>query len=164
MADEAISKVQLGIIEKSLDKLFGKLDIDVEFSSHFLDRLNDARNGKQITVSELVNIYHSLYDKHGVKLSKDPKDVEDLVKSFSTDINIPVALVHKRGKLEMVAKTIMRKKGFKSSSPVLAVEQTGLLSFKEFIKERELDEESGQEMGARLLGDMEKETSYSPRF
>ena len=158
MADEKITKVQLQIITKSLDKLFNKLGIDVEFSNHFLDRINDERNVKQITVAELVNIYHSLYDKYGVKLSKEPKDVEDLIKSVSTDINIPVALVHDKrtGKLDMVAKTIMRKKGFKSSSPVLAVEHE-ILSFKEYIAEHYVKEETNTEMGERLLADMEDE-------
>ena len=152
MAD-VISKIQLNVIEKSLDKLFNKVGIDVEFSKHFFDRINDPRNVDQITISELINIYHSLYDKFGVKLSKTSKEVEELVKSLSTDINIPINLHFNRkdNKLEMVAKTIMRKKGFKSSSPVLAVE-----SFKEFIS-RQLQEETGSEMGTRLLGDMEKE-------
>ena len=151
MAD-VISKIQLNVIEKSLDKLFNKVGIDVEFSKHFFDRINDPRNVDQITISELINIYHSLYDKFGVKLSKTSKEVEELVKSLSTDINIPINLHFNRkdNKLEMVAKTIMRKKGFKSSSPVLAVE-----SFKEFIA-RQLQEETGSEMGARILADMEK--------
>jgi hypothetical protein len=137
MSDK-ISKIQLNVIEKSLDKLFSKLGIDVEFSGHFFDRINDPRNVKQITIGELVNIYHSLYDKFGVKLSKTAKEIEELVKSISTDINIPINLHlnKKTDKLEMVAKTIMRKKNFQSSSPVLAVE-----SFKTYLDKQEaLDE------------------------
>jgi hypothetical protein len=152
MSDK-ISKIQLQVIEKSLDKLFAKLGIDVEFSGHFLDRINDERNIKQITISELINIYHSLYDKFGIKISKTPEEIEEVIKSLSTDINIPVNIHfdRKSSKIEMAAKTIMRKKNFKTPNPVLHVE-----SFKEFIA-RQLQEETGSEMGTRLLGDMEKE-------
>ena len=152
MSDK-ISKIQLNVIEKSLDKLFAKLGIDVEFSGHFLDRINDPRNVKQITISELINIYNSLYDKFGIKISKTPEEIEEVIKSISTDINIPVNIQHnkKTNNIEMVAKTIMRKKNFKTPNPILHVE-----SFKEFIA-RQLKEETGSEMGARILGDMEKE-------
>lgn len=150
---EVISKIQLNVIEKSLDKLFSKLGMDVEFTKHFFERINDSRNGKQITISELINIYRSLYDKHGIKLSKTDDEAEELVKSLSTDINIPLHIEYNRKSkmIELAAKTIMRKKNFQSTSKVLAVE-----SFKGFIA-RQLQEETGSEMGTRLLGDMEKE-------
>jgi len=130
MTDTAISKVQLKVIENSLDKMFNKLGIDVEFSGHFLDRINDPRNGKQITISELINIYNSLYDKFGIKISKTPEEVEEVIKSVSTDINIPVNIHfdRKTNKIEVAAKTIMRKKGFKTPNKILQVE-----TFKEFI-------------------------------
>ena len=152
MSDK-ISRIQLQVIEKSLDKMFAKLGIDVEFSGHFLDRINDPRNEKQITISELINIYNSLYDKFGIKISKTPEEIEEVIKSLSTDINIPVNISfdRKTSKIDMVAKTIMRKKNFKTPNPILHVE-----SFKEFIA-RQLQEETGSEMGTRLLGDMEKE-------
>jgi uncharacterized FlaG/YvyC family protein len=134
--DQPISKIQLQVIEKSLDKLFAKLKLDVEFTKHFFDRLNDERNGKQITPSELVQIYTSLYDKHGIKLSKtdNNKEIEELMKSISTDINVPLNIEFnkKSGKIELVAKTIMRKKGFKSPDKVLVVEQN-IKTFDEFL-------------------------------
>jgi phosphoribosylanthranilate isomerase len=125
-----ISRVQLSFIEKALDKLFAKLGIDVEFSGHFLDRLNDPRNIEQITVAELSNVYHSLYDKFGITISKTPEEIEEVIKSLSTDINIPVNIHfdRKTNKIDLVAKTIMRKKNFKTTNPVLHVE-----SFRSFI-------------------------------
>jgi len=135
--ETTISKIQLSVIEKSLDKLFNKLGIDVEFGKHFFERINDSRNGKQITISELINIYHSLYDKHGIKLSKTDDEVEELVKSLSTDINIPLHIEYNRKSkmIELSAKTIMRKKNFQSTSKVLAVE-----SFKTYLEKESLDE------------------------
>ena len=45
-----ITPVILNKLEKYLDALFARLGIDVEFTRHFLDRVNDERNIKQITV------------------------------------------------------------------------------------------------------------------
>lgn len=40
MAEEApISKIQLSVIEKSLDKLFSKLGIDIAFTKHFFEKI-----------------------------------------------------------------------------------------------------------------------------
>ena len=129
-----ISKQELNQIESTLDKLFSKLDLDVEFTKHFLDRVNDARNGKQITPEELIAVYDSLYKKHGVKLSKQDDEIEELVKSISTDINIPLNIDYnfRTKKIELTAKTIMRKKNFQSSNPVLKVE-ADIMSFSDYL-------------------------------
>lgn len=131
--NDSITKQQLKVIEKHLDKLFKDLEIDVEFTSHFLDRLNDVRNGKQITVSELVSIYSNVHDKYGKELNtvKTDEQIEEVIKSINTQINIPFILRWDKSKkmIEMVAKTIMRKANFQTSNKVLTVE-----SFKEFLQ------------------------------
>ena len=45
---ERVSKSDLDQIEKYADKLFAAVGIDIEFTRHFLDRVNDARNKKPI--------------------------------------------------------------------------------------------------------------------
>tara|TARA_B110000503_G_C7163142_1_gene420601 strand:- start:1183 stop:1599 length:417 start_codon:yes stop_codon:yes gene_type:complete len=133
---DKISKIQLQVIEKSLDKMFAKLDIDIDFSGHFLERINDSRNGDQITISELIKIYNSLYKKFGIQISKTPKEVEEVIKSISTDINIPVNIHHDRktNKIDVVAKTIMRKKNYKTPNDILQVESK-VKTFRDFVKE-----------------------------
>lgn len=135
--DKPISRKELDNIEQTLDKLFGKLELDVEFSRHFFDRINDARNGKQITSNEIVNVYNSLYDKYGVHLSKTDDEVEELVKSIGTDINIPLNIYYnpRTKKVILTAKTIMRKKNFQSPNKVLRVEDIPIKSFNEYLKE-----------------------------
>jgi uncharacterized FlaG/YvyC family protein len=129
--DDEISKSELNVIEKQLDKLFSDLGIDIEFSRHFLVRLNDPRNKKQITANELVQIYQDVKSKFGTKLSKSSGEIEKLIKSASTDINIPVAIKYDRKtkEVDITAITIMRKKGFKSPTPILQVE-----SFTDYLK------------------------------
>ena len=41
---EKINKKQLDDLEKFADRLLSKFNIDVEFTRHFLDRLNHKRN------------------------------------------------------------------------------------------------------------------------
>ena len=56
-AEKGSSKLtvkDLDTVEKYADKLYKSLGVDVEFTRHFLDRVNDARNIKQITIAELI--------------------------------------------------------------------------------------------------------------
>ena len=50
-AQKEITKSDLDQLEKYADRLFGAVGIDVEFTRHFLDRVNDERNKKQITTA-----------------------------------------------------------------------------------------------------------------
>ena len=126
--DEDISKSQLDDVESYADKLFAKLGIDVEFTRHFLDRLNDKRNGKPISVAELMGIFKRLHRKHGKPLSKTDFDFEAVVKDLRNDLNIPFAINITPEDIDLVAKTIMRKKDFKTSTPVIAINENASYS------------------------------------
>ena len=111
---EDISMSQLNVVEKHLDKIWAKVGIDVEFTRHFHDRVNDARNGKPINTAELLRIYKQIYKRYGKPISQLSKGTEILLKDMSTDINVPVVLRWNGRELEMIAKTVMRKKNFKT--------------------------------------------------
>ena len=113
---EAVSQGELNQVEKYLDKIWGSVGIDIEFTRHFMDRVNDARNGKPINPAELIKICRQIYKKYGKPISQIPDGVNILLKDMSTDINVPVVLRWNGKELEMIAKTIMRKKNFKSST------------------------------------------------
>lgn len=117
-----ITKSDLNAIEKYADKLFAKVGIDVEFTRHFLDRANDARNKKDINTAELTRLFKQTYKKHGKAIPKLGPDAEAVIKDMKTDINVPFVLNLNRGELELVAKTVMRKKNFKTPDRELAVE------------------------------------------
>lgn len=125
--ERPVTRSELNQLEKQLDALFSSLNIDVEFTKHFFDRLNDPRNVKQITIGELQKVFSSLYTQHGMKIGKYHGDIEELIRSVSTKINIPIVLQWNRNKhqIEMITKTIMRKKNFKSSTKELRVEHEG---------------------------------------
>ena len=128
-----ITRQQLNSLERALDQLFASLGIEVEFTKHFFDRVNHERNKRQITLCELSQLFSNLYKKFGLHLQQigDTKEVDEVVKSVSTNINIPFHIKWnpRKREIELIAKTIMRKKDFKTRTKVLRVE-----SYKQFMK------------------------------
>tara|TARA_Y100001972_G_C7626993_1_gene314557 strand:- start:327 stop:1397 length:1071 start_codon:yes stop_codon:yes gene_type:complete len=121
-SEKEIKKSDLDQIEKYADRLFASLDIDVEFTRHFLDRVNDQRNRKQITPAELTRLFKQSHKKYGKTIAKLGPDAQAVINDMKTDINMPFVLNVKGGELELVAKTVMRKKDFKTSNRKLSFE------------------------------------------
>ena len=119
---EEITKKDLDQVEKFADRLFAKVGIDVEFTRHFMDRVNDARNKKPITTSELTRLFKQSYAKFGKKIAQLGPDAEAVINDMKTDVNMPFVLNLKGQELELVAKTVMRKKDFKTSGPKMSFE------------------------------------------
>lgn len=124
LLERMITRSDLDQIERYADRLFAKVKIDVEFTRHFLDRVNDERNRRQITTAELIRLFNQTYKKHGKKIPQLGPDAEAVIKDMSTDINMPFVLKWDRnsGEFELIAKTIMRKKNFRTPNPELRVE------------------------------------------
>ena len=119
---EEITKNDLNQIEKYADKLFAAVGIDVEFTRHFLDRVNDARNKKPINSAELIRLFRLTYKKYGKKIAKMSPDAEAVFHDMETDVNMPFVLnLDKDGMLDLVAKTVMRKKDFKTRNQKLEI-------------------------------------------
>ena len=122
--DNKITPSDLEALETFADRIFGKVGIDVEFTRHFLDRVNDERNGKQITASELTRLFKQEYKKWGQPIAKMGPDAEAVMKDLATDINMPFALVwdKENEELDLIVKTVMRKKDFKTSNREFEIE------------------------------------------
>ena len=50
---QVVTNYELSRLEQFLDRVWGQLGIDLVFTRHFLDRVNDPRNIRPITVDEL---------------------------------------------------------------------------------------------------------------
>lgn len=120
---ENISSEQLTVVEEYADKLFKEIGLDVEFSRHFKERLKDPRNEKPITSAELIGLFKRAYQKSGKKIAEMPPSAEAVLKDMRTDINTPFVIEYDRrnGELDLVLKTIMRKKNFMTSNKVLEI-------------------------------------------
>ncbi len=121
-SEKELKKSDLDQVEKYADRIFASLGIDVEFTRHFLDRVNDKRNVKQITPAELTRLFKQSFKKYGKKIAQLGPDAEAVINDMKTDINMPFVLNLKGGELELVAKTVMRKKDFKTSGPKMSFE------------------------------------------
>ena len=119
-SDAKLSKKDLDSVEKYADRLYKSVGIDVEFTRHFLDRVNDIRNKTQITVAELIRMFRQSYKKHGKKIAQLGPDAEAVLNDMQTDINVPFVLKWDGKELDLVAKTVMRKKNFGTPNPKLS--------------------------------------------
>lgn len=124
VTNEAITSVDLDQLETFADKLFAKVGIDVEFTRHFLDRVNDARNVKPITMAELTRLFKQEFKRYGKPIAQMGPGQEAVMKDLQTDINLPFALQYDKdnNELDLIAKTVMRKKDFKTPNREFPVE------------------------------------------
>ena len=118
---DLIGMKQIQQFEKVVDQLFKKFDIDFKFTRHFADRMSDERNNPCITLKELAEFIKKIYAKQGKSL-KGIAGAEAVVKDIQKDLNIPVAVTYdqRNDEFDVVMKTIMRKKNFKTPNKVIS--------------------------------------------
>lgn len=140
LTESQITKTQLQRIEQYADRLFKEFGIDIEFQdiykgTHFFQRLNDPRNQTQITADELRNIFRKASQRYGNKLASTNNGYEAVLKDMETDINMPFLIKFDRinRELDLVPKTIMRKRDFKTPSPVLNLENYTVKNYNRHI-------------------------------
>jgi hypothetical protein len=95
---------------------------DFEFGKdihHFFQRLNDPRNGKEITKPEMIGFFKRLMRNRKAFDDFTEKYLEFVITDKRTNINIPFKNMANR----LIAKTIMRKPYFATPDPVLQVER-----------------------------------------
>ena len=121
--NESISKSELDAIEEYADRLFKELRLDVDFSSHFRERVNDPRNDKPITSAELIGLFKRAFLKSGKKIAEMPPNAEAVLQDMRTDLNTPFVIEHdpRKGILDLVLKTIMRKKNFLTTNKKIVI-------------------------------------------
>ena len=116
--DEKVSQKQITDLEKFADRILSKFDIDITFTRHFVDRVNDARNDPDITIAELQKLFKKIQKQKGEQL-KDAEGTEVVLKDIIKDLNIPAVIEFKKGEFIVTAKTIMRKKDFKTPDKII---------------------------------------------
>jgi shikimate kinase len=111
--------------EQFVDRLFKKFNIDFEFTKHFRERMSHERNDPCINMKELASMIQKIYKKYqnGEKSLNKYIDAEAVIKDIQSDLNMPIAVEYdrKNDQIDVIAKTIMRKKNFRTPSPEIKV-------------------------------------------
>ena len=120
LTEQAVSMKQMKDFEKVVDQLFKKFDMDFNFTRHFGDRMGDDRNNPEITLKELAELIKKIYKKEG-KSIKGVAGAEAVIKDMQKDLNIPLAVTYdqRNDEFDVVMKTIMRKKNFKTPNKII---------------------------------------------
>jgi len=139
--EEFVSQNQLNDVERFAEKLFKKYNIDIDFTRHFFDRVNDERNveigGSEITVPELQQLFKKEQRQWGKKIAEIPSGEEGVMLDKRTNINIPFV---KKDTPEpqpdkVITKTTMKKPNFHpKGNPVYAVESTKKLTLRSLFE------------------------------
>lgn len=119
-----VTKEQLDMLERYLDSLYAKNNMDFEFTRHFIDRVNDPRNGQPITFDELKKMFIDAQKRYGASFAKKHKGFQAAIRAVGSKLNAPFIIdIHPRtGHLDLVTKTIMRKDHFHTPDPIYNVE------------------------------------------
>ncbi len=117
--DNLLSEIPMGDLKKIdafADKKLSPNDV-VLTGKHFFDRLNDKRNKKEISNAELIGFFKRLSRKKKEFLEFLKKYKQVVATDNRTNINIPFMVQANR----IIAKTIMRKKGFTTTNKTIQV-------------------------------------------
>ena len=119
LLEKDVSRKDINDLEKFADRILKKYGVDIEFTKHFVDRMNDPRNSPEIKVSELQRFFKKIQKNKAKNIINNP-DIQAVLKDMSTNLNLPVVIKTKGDdSFEVTNKTIMRKKDFKTTSKVI---------------------------------------------
>jgi hypothetical protein len=114
-----MAKADMDAVEKYADAQMSPEDVELgKETDHFFQRLNDPRNGKEISPAELTGFFKRLAKNKKKFLEFLKQYKEFVVTDNRSNINIAFLKVANR----LIAKTVMRKADFKSKTPVFTTE------------------------------------------
>jgi hypothetical protein len=120
---EELDRQDFRDLERFADDHFSEIGLDVVFTQHFKDRVNDARNGAPVSYDELEDLLLSAFNKAGRQLERLPADSEAVLKQLATWLNVPVKVIDdpEHNERDLVLKTIMRKRRFETPNPEIRI-------------------------------------------
>jgi len=114
-----MAKADMDAVEKYADSQMSPEDVELgKETDHFFQRLNDPRNGKEISPAELTGFFK--------RLAKNKKKFLEFLKQYRefvvTDNRSKINIAFLKVANRLIAKTVMRKADFKSATPVFTTE------------------------------------------
>jgi uncharacterized protein YukJ len=114
-----LTQKDIDSVKNALIGIYKSRGFDLVFSRHFVERVNDHRNGKQITVGELITILNASIKMHGKAMMMMPHEAEGVIKDANSKINLMIAIEHnaRTGLCELRTKSCIRKANFRPNNP-----------------------------------------------
>ena len=112
MTEAKISQSEINNLERFADRILNKYGVDIEFTRHFVDRLNDARNNPDIKIAELQKFFKKIQRNKARNIVKQKDQTDAVLKDMETNLNLPIKIIKKGNEFEVINKTIMRKRNF----------------------------------------------------
>lgn len=117
-----MSVSQVHVLSQKLDKMFAPFGVEVIFTRHVTnDRLLTGQREGGVTADEIIGVFQRFIARYKDRFGK--KEWEAVIKDVRTKLNLPV--IYKKDALEgdfdMIIKSIMKKRDFRSSGKVLTV-------------------------------------------
>jgi len=120
-----VDQSDLNTLKKYVDKIWKRVNVDIQFTQHFLDQANDRRNNPEIDLTELKRLFNVLYKQHAREITKLPKNerpngTQAVVKDLVTKVNLPFVFEWNPEKnlFNFVTKTVQRKGNFMTKNRV----------------------------------------------
>jgi len=116
---EELNREELKSLEDYADYLFSSLGVNIVFSKHFKDRVNDARKDRPITYDELAELFRKAYHEAGGDIAELPDDTSAVLKDLTSKLNIPFKISDdpKHDETDAVMMTVMRKNKYLTNDP-----------------------------------------------
>ena len=101
LLEKEVSRKDINDLEKFADRILKKYGVDIEFTKHFVDRMNDPRNSPEIKVSELQRFFKKIQKNKARNIINNP-DIQAVLKDMSTNLNLPVVIKTKGNEIEVI--------------------------------------------------------------
>lgn len=118
---EDITPQELYTVSQFADDLWNRFGIDVQFTKHFIERVNDPRNNPPIYVDDLIDMFRKEYQQHGHNIAQLTDQTQGVMRDMVTKLNLPFVLVKGYRDTKLVAKSIIRKPNFQTTNPIFSV-------------------------------------------
>ena len=107
---------------KHLENYINKLVLNKESVDYFFEEVNRNRIDRKITNSDIICLFKRTLGQCDIVFSDS--DVQSVILEMETNINMPFLLLsdEEDGGINLVAKTVIRKRGFKSAEQKLRLE------------------------------------------
>ena len=107
---------------KHLENYINKLGLNVESVDYFFEEISRKRTDGKITNSDAICLFKRILGQRNIVFNNS--DAQSVIFEMETNINMPFLLVSdgEDGGINLVAKTVVRKRGFKSSDQKLRLE------------------------------------------